>query len=398
MQKIFTKPFTQQEAMPEAGIEAVTDLLRTGRLHRYNMVADELSAASQLEQDYAQWQGRDYCLACTSCGYALHIGLRAMGVTAGDGVLTNGYTLAPVPGAIANVGARPILVEVNDHYHLDLHDLRHKAQTSGAKVLVLSYMRGHMPDMHQLMQICDELGIQVLEDCAHTMGAKWQGIRAGNFGVMAAFSLQTYKHINTGEGGLLVSNDKQMMAKAIMHSGSYMLYERHGAAPEAEAFTDIRYTSPNMSGRMDNMRATLALAQLPRLEENCQRWNQRYDLLAEQLNKVPGLYIPPRHADEAYVGSSIQFMAQGIALAHLPDFVQACAKRGVELKWFGEAVPKAFTSRYDSWHYVEPQHLPNTLAVLEKTLDMRVPLTFDLADCQLLADIIADVCGDFVQQ
>ena len=85
-------------------------------------------------------------------------------------------------------------------------------------------------------------------------------------------------------------------------------------------------------------------------------------------------------------------------MAHLPDFVQACAKRGVELKWFGEAEPKAFTSRYDSWHYVEPRHLPNTLAVLEKTLDMRVPLTFDLDDCQLLADIIADVCGDFVQQ
>ncbi|MDP6968435.1 MAG: DegT/DnrJ/EryC1/StrS family aminotransferase, partial [Gammaproteobacteria bacterium] len=301
MQKIFNKSFTQQEALPEAGIAAATELMRNGRLHRYNTLGDELSAAAQLEQDYAAWQGREYCLACTSCGYALHIGLRAMGVEAGEAVLTNGYTLAPVPGAIVNVGARPILVEVDDHYHLDMDDLRYKAQSSGAKVLVLSYMRGHIPDMNQLMQVCDELGLQVLEDCAHTMGATWQGRRAGNFGVMAAFSLQTYKHINTGEGGLLVSDNKQMMARAIMHSGSYMLYDRHGAAPEPEVFADIRYTSANMSGRMDNMRAALALSQLPLLEDNCQRWNQRYDLLVRLLSQVPGLYLPPRHADEQYV-------------------------------------------------------------------------------------------------
>jgi hypothetical protein len=91
-------------------------------------------------------------------------------------------------------------------------------------------------------------------------------------------------------------------------------------------------------------------------------------------------------------------MAQGIAVHQLPAFVQACAQRGVELKWFGEAEPQAFTSRYDSWRYLAPQHLPKTLAVLEKTLDMRVPLTFDVDDCQLLAEIIAEVCGEFVNQ
>ena len=395
MQKQFNKSFTQQEALPEAGIAAATQLMRSGRLHRYNTEGETLSAAAELEQAFADWQGRQYCLACTSCGYALQIGLRAMGVQPGEAVLTNGYTLAPVPGAIVNVGARPVLVEVEGHYHLDLADLRLKAQASGARVLVLSYMRGHIPNMTSLMQLCDDLGLQVLEDCAHTMGAAWQGKRSGNFGVMAAFSLQTYKHINTGEGGLLVSDDKQMMARAIMHSGSYMLYERHGAAPEVETFADIRYTSANMSGRMDNLRAALALSQLPLLETNCQRWNKRYDLLFQQLSQVPGLYLPPRHKHEQYVGSSIQFMARGLSVAQLPAFVAACGERGVELKWFGEREPKAFTSRYDSWRFIAPQHLPNTLSVLEKTLDMRVPLTFELDDCQLLAEIIAEVCGEF---
>ena len=67
----------------------------------------------------------------------------------------------------------------------------------------------------------------------------------------------------------------------------------------------------------------------------------------------------------------------------------SCAARGVELKWFGDDTPKAFTSRYDSWKYIDDiPHLPGTLSVLEKTLDMRVPLTFDLDDCDLIARII----------
>ena len=393
---VFNKSFTQQEAMPEAGIEAAVELMRSGRLHRYNTGPGESSAAAELESAYAKWQQRDYCLACTSGGYALHIGLRALGVQAGDAVLTNAYTLAPVPGAIVNAGGEPVLVEIDDHYHLDLFDLRQKALSSGAKVLVLSLMRGHISDMQALMSVCNELGIKVLEDCAHTMGGAWQGVKSGNFGTLAAFSLQTYKHLNTGEGGLLVGDDPEVMARAIMHSGSYMLYERHGAAPAAEVFDNIRLQSANMSGRMDNLRATLALAQLPNLETNCQRWNQRYDVLFAALKAIPGLHIPPRDSRETYVGSSIQFMAKGMSVSQIPRFIDACLQRGVELKWFGEEEPKAFTSRYDSWHYLTPQHLPNTLAVLEKTIDMRVPLTFSVSDCQLIGQVIAEVSAEFM--
>jgi len=106
---------------------------------------------------------------------------------------------------------------------------------------------------------------------------------------------------------------------------------------------------------------------------------------------MPGIVIPQRRQEEFYVGSSIQFRADGLSRAEIPGFVSACAARGVELKWFGDDDPKAFTSRYDSWKYIAAMPvLPNTLRVLEKTLDMRVPLTFGLADCDLIADIIAD--------
>ena len=393
----FSKAFTQQEAIPEQAKQRVMELLDSGRLHRYNTVGNELSDAAMLEQEYAQYQGRKYCLACTSGGYGIHIALRAMGLQVGDEVLTNAYTLAPVPGAIHAAGGKPVLVEIDENYHLDLADLKAKAKASNAKILLLSLMRGHIPNMQQLMTLCNELGIKVLEDCAHTMGASWDGIKSGNFGQVAAFSLQTYKHMNTGEGGLVVTDDAEIAARLIMHSGSYMLYERHGAAPAPEVFENIRLVSANMSGRMDNMRAALGLAQLPNLDKNCERWNHRYNLLNAAIGAVSGVDIPTRDKRESFVGSSIQFRPTALKMDQMPDFIAACAAQGVELKWFGESQPKAFTSRYDSWHYINPMpHLPSTLEALDRTLDLRVPLTFDDEDCRLIGAVIAQVMAEFM--
>jgi len=393
----FTKAFTQQEAIPEQAKQRVMELLDSGRLHRYNTVGNELSDAAMLEQEYAQYQGRKYCLACTSGGYGIHIALRAMGLQAGDEVLTNAYTLAPVPGAIHAAGGKPVLVEIDENYHLDLADLKAKAEASNAKILLLSLMRGHIPNMQQLMTLCNDLGLKVLEDCAHTMGASWGGVKSGNFGQVAAFSLQTYKHMNTGEGGLVVTDDAEIAARLIMHSGSYMLYERHGAAPAPEVFENIRLVSANMSGRMDNMRAALGLAQLPNLDKNCERWNHRYNLLNAAIGAVQGVDIPTRDKRESFVGSSIQFRPTAVKMDQMPDFIAACAAQGVELKWFGESQPKAFTSRYDSWHYISPMpHLPSTLEALDRTLDLRVPLTFDDEDCLLIGAVIAQVMAEFM--
>src|SRR5680860_611749 len=136
----FTGSLTQQMPIPEEGIAEAVDLLRSGRLHRYNVALGEVSQTAELEREYAAWQGARYCLAITSGGQAMQIALRAAGVVAGDPVLTNGFTLAPVPGAIAAVGGRPILVEINRNLVLNLDDLAAKAQASGARILLLSNM------------------------------------------------------------------------------------------------------------------------------------------------------------------------------------------------------------------------------------------------------------------
>ncbi len=394
----FSKPFTQQEAIPEAGIERAVEIMKSGRLHRYNLTANEESEASCLEMEYAKWQGTNYCLACTSGGYAIQLALRVCGAKPGDKILANAYTLAPVPGAIHNVGAIPILVDIDENYHIDLEDLEAKAATSGSKFLLLSHMRGHIADMDKVVEICTTYGICLIEDCAHTMGAKWRGVRSGNFGMVAAFSTQTYKHMNSGEGGFLTTNDAEIAARAVISSGSYMLYGRHGAIPVEEVFQKVRLHSPNYSGRMDQMRAAMLRAQLPVLEENVYRWNSLYDTLHARLATMEGIIIPTRKQEEFYVGSSIQFRADVLPKEKISAFVDSCSARGVELKWFGDDQPKAFTSRYDSWKYIDDLPiLPTTLRVLEKTLDMRVPLTFTTEDCKLITDIIKDEIERFAK-
>lgn len=385
----FRGSFTQQEALPEAAVAAAVDVMRGGRLHRYNVAEGEQSAVSRLERAYADYQGAKYCLACASGGYAMSVALRALGIGPGDRVLTNAFTLAPVPGAIASVGAEPVLVEITEDLVIDLDDLRRKIASSNARVLLLSNMRGHICDMDALATLVDEAGIVLIEDCAHTMGAGWNGRRSGSFGLAGCFSTQTYKHVNSGEGGLLTSDDAEFMARAIMLSGSYMHYERHSAAPPKAAFDAIRLETPNMSGRMDNLRAAILLPQLAALDENRRRWNARYDLLASRLSALPGVVLPKRPPEEAYVGSSIQFRLPWIDKASARELTAANKDLGVELKWFGDADPTGFTSNHHSWTYIEPQDLAQTDRVLAGLFDMRIPLTFTLDDCEHIAAIIA---------
>ena len=194
---------TQQEPIPPAGVDAALALLASGRLHRYGETGGKPSEVSLLEADFAAELGVHYCVAMNSCGSTMFIALKAAGVKPGDAVLSNCFTLAPVPGAIAHAGARPVLVDVTDDYTIDLIDLERKAAESGARTLLLSHMRGHICDMHSLDVLCRKYGIQVIEDCAHTMGASWAGKATGTWGRAGCFSLQSYKHANSGEGGLL---------------------------------------------------------------------------------------------------------------------------------------------------------------------------------------------------
>jgi len=194
MSETFKGSFTQQEPISEAAIEAGVAVMRHGRLHRYNTQADEAGEVALLEQEFAAFLGVKFCLAVASGGYALACALRAHGVQPGDPVLTNAFTLAPVPGAIASLGAVPVFVETNAALSLDLDHLETQIRASGAKTLMLSHMRGHQPDMARVLAICGAHQVQVIEDCAHTMGRQLGRPAIGNAWIIRLFfnaNLQT---------------------------------------------------------------------------------------------------------------------------------------------------------------------------------------------------------------
>lgn len=390
--KRFTKDFTLQEPISDAGIEKALAILKSGKLHRYNVDPGEKGEAALLEEEFAAYMGKKYCLACASCGSAMYLALKSVGVEYGDTVLCNAYTLAPVPGAIENAGAKIALVEIGDDYTIDLDDLEKKASAPDAKWFMLSHMRGHIANMDRIMEICTAHGLVLIEDCAHTMGATWDGKKSGAFGTAACFSTQTYKHMNSGEGGLLVTDDADLIARAIIYSGSYMLYERHTSRPDMAVFESIKTMVPNYSCRMDNLRAAILRPQLEILDNQSARWNKRYRILEAGLTAIPGITCPRRDPRESYVGSSIQFSLIGQDEPTIRRFLAECQALGVELKWFGNKEPVGFTSAYESWRYFgKLPHLPNTLRVLSVMCDMRIPLTFTADDCRTIIEVIREV-------
>jgi dTDP-4-amino-4,6-dideoxygalactose transaminase len=393
MSERFSGSFTQQEPIPEAGIDAAMAVLRHGRLHRYNTVAGEIAETALLEEEFAAYVGARYCLALASGGAAMACALRALQVKPGEPVLSNAFTLAPVPGAIASIGAKPVFVEVTEDLTIDLRHLEAQARTTGAKVLLLSHMRGHVGDMGAIMGLCDRLGVRVIEDCAHTMGAAWKGVPSGRHGAIGCYSTQTYKHMNSGEGGFLITDDPELAARAVLLSGSYMLYARHRAAPAPEVFEALRLEVPNVSSRMDNLRAAILRPQIAMLDHRRARWRALYQGMEEGLAGVPGLRLIPRPQHEDYMGSSFQFLLPGWEPARVAAFVAGAAARGVELKWFGADEPMGFTSRYAHWQYAEPEVLPQTDQVLAGLIDMRLPLTFTGDDVAQIARIIGEEVG-----
>ncbi len=382
-----TRDLTQPEPVPAAGIARALELMQSGRLHRYGETGGRGSESALLEEEFARSVGARYCVAMSSCGATLFAALKALGVKPGDPVLSSAFTLAPVPGAIAHANARGVLVEMTDDYTLDLADLERKAAASGARVLLLSHMRGHVSDLSAVAALCQRLGVALIEDCAHTMGAHWDGRPTGTFGAIGCFSAQTYKHINSGEGGLLVTDDDDIAAQVILMSGSYMLYGQHLLRPSDAVFERWRYTTPNFSLRMSTLAAALLRPQLALLPERAQQWNTLYAALEAALSGIAHLRLPLRPPKEQFVASSIQFQLDLDAQA-LQVFLAACGARGLHIKWFGVEEPQGFTSNFEHWHYLEPAVLPHTRTLMRGLCDVRIPISLTREECVTIGSIV----------
>jgi dTDP-4-amino-4,6-dideoxygalactose transaminase len=384
-----TRDLAEPVPIPAAGIARALDLMRTGRLFRYGETGADGNDAALLEQEFAALIGRRFCVAVNSGGTALFLALKLLGVAPGDTVLVNGFTLAPVPGAILHANARPVLVETGPDLTIDLADLRRKAQASGARILLLSHMRGHIAAMDRIVALCAELGLALVEDCAHALGASFAGQAIGTFGLAAAFSAQGYKHLNAGEGGLLVLDDPDLCARAVLHSGSYMLHGQHLSRPGAATMMRWEEETPNFSLRMTALAAALLRPQLAELPDRVARWRAIHDRIALRLAASPQIELPARHPGAEPAPTSVQFLLKGLDACEIERFVARGAASGVPIKWFGAARQHGFTSAPRHWRYARQQDdLVGTHEVLARLCDIRTPLSLSDEDCDLIGETV----------
>jgi dTDP-4-amino-4,6-dideoxygalactose transaminase len=385
------RDLTEPEPVPEAGIARAVELMRSGRLFRYGEMGTDQQDTALLEQEFAALIGRRFCVAVNSGGSALFLALKVAGVAPGDPVLVNGFTLAPVPGSIVHACARPVIVEVGDDLVVDPEDLRAKARESGAKVLLLSHMRGHIADMDAVLEVADACGLTLIEDCAHALGASWRGRAIGTFGFAAGFSAQTYKHLNAGEGGFLVLDDEAAAARAILHSGSYMLHHQHASRPDSIHLEAASGEAANFSLRMTALAAAILRPQLQELPRRLARWSRINDRIVDGLRRSQFIVLPPRHEGASPAPTSVQFCVPSFDAGQMQDVLSEAAARGLPVKWFGAARQVGFTSAPRHWGYAPSgDPLARTHSVLATLCDIRTPVTLTDAECDLIALIVRE--------
>jgi len=384
----FTKDFSKPMAVPEEGIEAAVEVMRSGRLFRYCATESQVAHA---EKEFAEMVDQKYALGVNSCSSAIMIALMVVGVEAGIKVLTNGFTFTALPSTIMRLGAKPVLVEASADWTMDLDDLEEKAASSGASVLLLSHMRGKVCDMDRVVDICARHNLRLVEDCAHGCGVQWQGRQLGYHGEVAAYSTQSDKVINSGEGGFLTTDDPSHMAKAIYLSGAYeRRYTKHGTPPPQELCEEAMLTMPNLSCRMNEVTGACVRPLIKNLPARVEQYNARYRAVVDVLRRRAGehIVVPEQVPQVSPVGDHLNFYLRDVTPEQNARFHEVCVGMGVPASWFRSSV----NARYHvNWRkYGAPSYeLPQVDELLSTAYDLKLPPYFDDADFPHLAEVIA---------
>jgi perosamine synthetase len=368
------------EPIPEAARAEIDRLLASGDLFRYT--APEAAPVALLEQEFAELLGSKYALAVTSCSAALFLSLKALDLPRGAKVLIPAFTFAAVPSAVVHADCVPVLVEVGANYRVDMADFA--AKLTDAQAVLISHMRGHTSDMDAIMALCDAHAIPVVEDAAHSLGTEWHGRKIGTIGKIGCFSFQSYKLVNAGEGGILVTDDPELAARAVIMSGAYESnWKKHLGMQNSYMLWQNKLPLYNM--RMQNLSAAVIRPQLPLVAERVQKGRAGHDRVAAKLNTSAHLAVPPALPPEQRAPDSIQFNLSGDwSDAQALAFQAEAKKRGVSVQVFGLSEGNA--RAYWNWEFLGPQpELPQTRAMLMRACDVRLPTRLTEAELDFIA-------------
>ncbi|WP_224814001.1 DegT/DnrJ/EryC1/StrS aminotransferase family protein [Hasllibacter sp. MH4015] len=381
------------EPIPEAARAEIDRLLMSGDLFRYT--APENAPVALLEREFADLLGTTYALAVSSCSAALFLSLEALGLPKGARVMIPAFTFAAVPSSIVHAGMQPVLCEVGENYRIDTDDFR--AKLPGVDAVIISHMRGHTSDMDVIMELCDAAGVPVIEDAAHSLGTTWNGRNIGTIGRVGCFSFQSYKLVNAGEGGILVTDDADLVARAIIMSGAYEhTWKKHSDDGDLHAAV-ARWQNklPLYNLRMQNLSAAVIRPQLPEVARRVRDGRANHDYVAAALNGSAWLNVPDPLGPEDRAPDSIQFNLEGFESdAEARAFADAAAARGVKVQVFGLSTDNA--RAFWNWQFIpgDLPDLPRTRAMLMRACDVRLPARLTQPDLDYIIDALLAAAED----
>ncbi|MGH3342488.1 MAG: DegT/DnrJ/EryC1/StrS family aminotransferase [Carbonactinosporaceae bacterium] len=375
--------------------EAALRAIRSHLYFRYDYRAQEDTECGRLEEELCGYFGSRYALAVSSGTTALVLAIMAAEIPPGSLIACPGFTFVATPSAVVLAGCMPFLVEVDENLHMDMADLRRR-WTPKIKGILVVHMRGVAADMEAVTSFAAEMGVPVFEDAVPALGAEFKGHKLGTFGLASAFSTQSDKSLNSGEGGFLITDNSVLFARAVVLSGAYEgRFRRHFPDGEPPITTDLDL--PLLSFRMDEIRAALLRAEMSRLPIRLKCFHSNYDYVATGLSDISEIAIRQPVAPGAYLGEAIIFRVPG---GGAKWFAHALCREGIDARNLGSDEDDNVRVFWN-WRFMFDTKdvaaikalLPNTTRYLEQAVDVPLSPTLSVGDCDHLIKAVHKVAA-----
>lgn len=235
----------------------------------------------EFTRKFADLYGFKHCVAASSCTGAIHAAVSALGVSVGDEVIVPPLTDTGTVIGVLFQNAIPVFADVDPStYTIDPKSVE-KAITDRTRAIIAVHFDGGPADLDALVRISEKHKIPLIEDCAQAFGTRYKGKRVGGFGTLGCFSTNDFKHMSTGDGGMVVTADDKL-AKSLSEIVDKNYYRTGTSVGYSPAFLAPNY-------RMTELQAAVGIAQLDRLEAICDRRNKLGDMLSALIKGVPGV-------------------------------------------------------------------------------------------------------------
>jgi perosamine synthetase len=236
----------------------------------------------EFEEKISKYFNRNFGISTSNGTTALHLALEALGIKSGDEVIVPTLTFVATANAVRYTGAKPVFVDSHpDYWCIDPEKIEEKI-TEKTKAIIPVHLYGHPCDMDVILEIAKEYDLYVVEDCAEAHGAEYKDKKVGSFGIINCFSFYGNKIITTGEGGMCVTNDKELAEKMKM-------LRDHGMSHQKKYWHEVI----GFNYRMTNLQAAIGVAQLNKIDKFVEKKRKNAETYNQFLKNIQGIALPP---------------------------------------------------------------------------------------------------------